>query len=273
MTVEDLIVYGKKYIHSHEVKMLLSHVLGYDNLELFLHLDEQVQEEDINRYKTMLKKVIDNYPIQYVLGDVNFYGREFIVNENVLIPRFETEELVYNTLNYIRALFPKQEIDIIDLGCGSGNIGITLKKELNSAHVTCIDISESALLVAQENAKRLDADITFLKSDMLDNVNGKYNVIISNPPYISRDEEIEEIVKNYEPNSALFANNDGLYFYEKILSTCKKNLHDKFLIAFEIGATQKDKIIELANTYFQNIKVESKKDMSDNDRMIFIYNI
>lgn len=273
MTIEDLIVYGKKYIHSHEVNMLLSHILGYDNLELSLHLDKQVQLEDVNRYKLMLKMVVDNYPIQYVLGNVNFYGREFIVNENVLIPRFETEELVENTLNYIKRLFPNQEINIVDLGCGSGNIGITLKKELNNTKVTCVDISESALSVAQENAKRLGADVTFFKSDMLDNINGKFNVIISNPPYISRDEEIEEIVMNHEPHLALFAGDEGLYFYDKILSTCKKNLNDKFLIAFEIGMTQKENIIQLANKYFSNIKLDAKKDLSDKDRMIFIYNI
>lgn len=273
MNIEELIVYGKKYLHSHEVNMLISHILGYDSLELLTHLNEQVSESNVERYKNMIDKVRNNTPIQYVLGNVNFYGYEFIVNENVLIPRFETEELVENTIEYINKLFPNKGINIIDLGCGSGNIGITLKKKIYKSNVTCVDISDEALLVAKENAKRLNADINFIKSDMLDNINTKFNVIISNPPYISKDEEIEDIVINNEPHLALFADDDGLYFYDKILSTCRKNLEDKFLIAFEIGMTQKDRIISLVNKYFKDVNTECKKDMSEKDRMIFIYNM
>jgi len=273
MTVEELIIYGKKHLHSHEANMLLSHILNYDGLEFLTHLDEEVSQENTEKYKSMINKVMNNTPIQYVIGNVNFYGYEFIVNENVLIPRFETEELVENTIKYINKFFKNIDINIVDLGCGSGNIGITLKKKLETAKVTCVDISDNALSVAKENANRLDVDINFIKSDMLDGVNDKFNVIISNPPYISRDEQIEDIVKNNEPHLALYAEDEGLYFYDKILSTCRKNLEDKFLIAFEIGMTQKDRVIALANKYFENITIECKKDMSDKDRMIFIYNI
>lgn len=273
MRVEDLIIYGKKYLHSHEVNMLLGHLLNYDNLELLNHLDENVPDKDVSKYKEMIDKVISNVPIQYVLGNVNFYGLEFMVNENVLIPRFETEELVENTIKYIKEFFSNESLKLIDLGCGSGNIGITLKKKLDNIDVTCIDISDDALLVAKENAKNLSADITFIKSDMLDNVNDKYNIIISNPPYISRDEEIEDIVKNNEPHLALFAEQKGLYFYDKILSTCSKNLEERFLIAFEIGMTQKDEIISLANKYLDDVTIECKQDLSGKDRMLFIYKI
>ena len=177
---------------------------------------------------------------------------------------FEAKDGAYETL---------KDIDIIDLGCGSGNIGITLKKKIPNAKVSCIDISEEALIVAKENASSLQADITFIKSDMLDDIYSKFDVIISNPPYISPDEQIEDIVKNNEPNLALFADNNGLYFYEKILSTCEENLNEKFLIAFEIGMTQRDCVTELAHKYLNNVKIECKKDLSGKDRMIFIYNI
>lgn len=273
MTVEELIIYGKKYLHSHEVNMLLSHVLNYDMLDLLNHLNEIVADDVVEKFKNMVNKVISKVPIQYVLGNVNFYGYQFLVNKNVLIPRFETEELVENTLEYINRLFHTDNINIIDLGTGSGNIGITIKKKLNNSKVTCVDISDKALDVAKLNAKKLDADITFIKSDMLDNVDGKYNVIISNPPYISKYEPIEDIVRDNEPALALFADDDGLYFYDKILSTCNKNLEDKFLIAFEIGMTQKDKIIALVNKYFADVTIESKQDLSLKDRMLFIYKV
>ena len=127
--------------------MLLSHLLGYDNLELLNHLDQEVEDTKITKYKEMIKKVLNREPIQYVLGNVNFYGYNFIVNKNVLIPRFETEELVSYTIDYINSLF-HENVSIIDLGCGSGNIGITLKKKMDNSMVTCVDISDEALEVA-----------------------------------------------------------------------------------------------------------------------------
>lgn len=271
MTVDELIVYGKKYLHKHEVNMLLSSVLGYDNLELFTHLNESVKEEQEKEYKNMIDRLIRKEPIQYVLGNVNFYGYNFIVNKNVLIPRFETEELVDNTLKYIEKQFGNTKIKVLDIGTGSGNIGITICKKLPNARVTCSDVSDKALEVARLNAQKLQAEVTFVKSDVLASIDGKYDVIISNPPYISKSEKIEDIVKNNEPSTALYADDDGLYFYDKILSTCKNNLNDKFLIAFEIGMTQKDRIINIVNNYFDNVVIECKKDLSLKDRMIFIY--
>ena len=219
----------------------------------------------------MVEELKKNKPIQYILGNVNFYGFPFYINKNVLIPRFETEELVENTLKYIDNLFGNRNIKVIDLGCGSGNIGITLKKKNPKLDITCLDISNDALEVAKINAKNLNVDIAFLNGNMLDDVHDKYDVIISNPPYIAEDEEIEDIVKNNEPHIALYAPNNGLYFYEKILSTCSKNLNDMFLIAFEIGNTQKEDVSTLAHKYLDNVKVECLKDLSGRDRMIFIY--
>lgn len=215
-----------------------------------------------------LKKLESGMPVQYIVGNVNFYGNEINVNPNVLIPRFETEELVEKTINYINKYF-NGKINIVDLGTGSGCIAITLKKELN-CDVTAVDISKEALEVARENAKKNNVKINFINGDMLNPLNEKYDVIISNPPYISYDEEIMEIVKNNEPHQALYADNNGLYFYEQILKDANKYLKEQSLIAFEIGYKQADDIKKLALTYFPNSKIVIEQDLYKRDRFVFI---
>jgi len=271
MTVEELIIYGKKFVHSTHAKMLLADLLGINSLELLNYLDKIVDKETIEEYKKRIDFLKENKPIQYVIGNVNFYGNKFLVNENVLIPRFETEELVENTLNLIEELFPNKNLKVIDLGTGSGCIGITLKLKKPNLDITLLDISPKSLEVAKQNAKLLNADVKFIENDMLDNITEKYDIIISNPPYIKENEEIEDIVKNNEPHLALYAGIDGMDCYRKILKQAQINLNKEFLIAFEIGYTQKEDIVALAKEYFQHATVISKKDMQDRDRMIFIY--
>lgn len=271
MSVEELIIYGKKYLHSDEVKILLSSILGCNTLELLNHLDYKVSTEDVEKYKKMIDLKLSNYPIQYIVGNVNFYGFEFDINPGVLIPRFDTEQLVYYTLDFIKKNF-SESIDIIDLGCGSGVIGITLSKMIHNSHVTCLDISDDALVLAEKNAKKLEAQVNIIKGDMLKNIIDKYDVIISNPPYIDyNDSEVEEIVKKHEPSTALYADNNGLSFYEEILKSSKKNLKEKFLIAFEIGYKQAQSVVDLANKYFDNINCDVYKDLSGKDRVVLIY--
>ena len=188
------------------------------------YLKKYLKNKDMDTAILELKKGI---PVQYIVGDVDFYKYNFIVNQNVLIPRFETEELVDNTIRYIKANF-SGEVKIIDVGCGSGAIGITLAKELENAKVTCLDISDDALDVTRENAKRLNVSINVLKGDMLDYVNGKYDVVISNPPYIAINEEIEDIVKNNEPHLALYSGEDGMDSYRQIFSKIKNVINDKY---------------------------------------------
>lgn len=218
-----------------------------------------------------IKRLENGEPVQYIVGNVDFYGNIFEINKDVLIPRFETEELVYKTINYVDKYFSANAA-IVDLGTGSGCIAITLKKKMPNCSLSAVDISDNALLVAKRNANKLNADIIFYNGDMLEPLDSKFDVIISNPPYISYDEEIMEIVKKNEPHIALFADNDGLYFYEEILMNAHKYLNKKSIIAFEIGYTQAESIKKIALKYFENSKVVIEKDIQGNDRFIFIFN-
>lgn len=269
MRVEDLLIFGKSYCHSDHVKLLLADLLNLNPLELLNHLNEYVDEPLVKLFKKEIVSLKEGKPLQYVIGSVNFYGNRFIVNENVLIPRFETEELVEHTVKYIKKYFG-ETVRILDIGCGSGVIGLTLKQKFPKAIVDLLDISDDALTVAKQNATMLNLNVNFIKSDIFENVKNKYDIIISNPPYIKTDEEIEDIVKNNEPHIALYAGNDGLDVYRKILKDVKYHLQEKSLIAFEIGCTQREDIISIARKYLTNIKIISKKDLSEKDRMIFI---
>lgn len=217
------------------------------------------------------KRLDGGEPVQYIVGNVDFYGYNFIVNKDVLIPRFETEELVEKTIYYINKYFDNNNLDIIDLGTGSGCIAITLNKE-TSCNVDAVDISPLALNIARENNIRNQASVNFKQGDMLDGITKKYDVIISNPPYISYDEEIMDIVKNNEPHLALYADDIGLYFYRTILKNAVSSVKEKSLIAFEIGFTQAEEVKNMANTFFPQGKVWSEKDLQGKDRFIFIFN-
>lgn len=229
------------------------------------YLKKYLKDKDID---TAIKELENGIPIQYIVGNVNFYGNTINVNKNVLIPRFETELLVDKTIKYIKTNF-KHHVDILDIATGSGCIAITLKKEIYST-VDASDISEEALKVAQENALNNKVDINFINSDMLTNITKKYDIIISNPPYLTKEDDIMDIVKNNEPEIALYAKDNGLYYYDVILKNIKNNLKDKYLIAFEIGYTQGETIKNLALKYLDNINVKIEKDYSNKDRFVFI---
>ena len=231
--------------------------------------------EYLNKYykgniEDAIKRLNNGEPVQYIVGNVDFYNSNFIVNKNVLIPRFETEELVQNTINFIKEYFNKQ-VKVLDIGTGSGAIAISIKKDIDSI-VYATDISKEALEVAKENAKRNNADINFINTNIYDGIKEKFDVVISNPPYIRYDEEIDEIVKKNEPHIALYADNNGLYFYEEILKNIKTILNNKYLIAFEIGKDQGAAINELKDKYLPESNILLKKDLEGRDRMIFIHN-
>ncbi len=233
-------------------------------LKKYIHSEDNLEEA--------IKRLEQGEPVQYIVGDVDFYGNIIKVNKNVLIPRRETEELVEKTGEFIKKLFPNQEISIIDIGTGSGCIPITLKKHFPTSNVSAVDISEEALKVAVDNSKSNDVEINFIHSNLFENVSGKYHCIISNPPYIKEDEEIMDIVKNNEPHLALYAPNEGLYFYEEILKEANKYLEEKFIIAFEIGETQGQDILAIAGKYFPQSKLILEKDLQHLDRFVFIIN-
>ena len=226
-----------------------------------------------NKLKEGIKQLERGIPPQYIVGNVNFYGNIINVDKRVLIPRFETELLVEKAIKYINKKYNNPtKINILDIGTGSGCIAITLKKELNS-NVSGIDISPDALEVAKKNANQNNVQINFYQSDIFSNVKDTYDVIISNPPYIKETEEIMDIVKNNEPHLALYAKNNGLYFYEEILKNCSKYLNKKFIICFEIGYEQGLDIKELANQYLSNIDITIEKDYSNKDRYVFIFSL
>ena len=244
------------------------------------YLKKYLKDKDM---ETAIKELESGIPVQYIVGNVDFYGNTFKVNKNTLIPRFETELLVEKTIKYINKYF-NNEIKILDIGTGSGCIAITLNKLLDNSMVTAVDISKDALDVARENNKINNTDVNFIESDVFSNINDKYDVIISNPPYISYDDiEVMDIVKNNEPHLALYAKDNGLYFYDKIIKDSSKYLNDKFIMAFEIGYKQgkditkivnkyyKD-ILNIINKYFDNVNISLEKDYSGRDRFIFIWN-
>ena len=269
MTIEELLIFGKSHCHSDHAKILLADLLNKNPLELLNCLEETITEDIVDLYKKEVLALEEGRPLQYVIGSVNFFGNRYYIDQRVLIPRFETEELVENTIKYVKDNF-KEPIDIVDLGCGSGVIGLTLEKKISTNSVDLIDISKEALEVTKINCDNLDSNANLIENNFLDNIDKKYDLIISNPPYISTNEEIEEIVKDNEPSIALYAGEEGLDCYRKILSQVKNNMKDKCLIAFEIGCNQGEEITKLVNEYLNDVKVEIKKDLSDRDRMLFV---
>lgn len=218
-----------------------------------------------------LERLEQGEPIQYIVGNVDFYHSNFKITEDVLIPRFETEELVDKTINYIK-MYLKEPLNIVDLGTGSGCIAISIKKEIN-CNMDAVDISKKALEIARMNAKENNVDINFYCGSFLEPLNKKYDVIISNPPYISYDEEIMDVVKNNEPALALYADNNGLACYEEILKNISKYLNDKSIIAFEIGYQQGNSIKTIAQNYLPNARISIEKDLQGKDRFVFIFNL
>lgn len=228
-----------------------------------LKLLKEIYKDNFEEAKKKLKQ---NYPIQYLIGYVDFYNTKIHVNENVLIPRFETELLVDKIIKYLKN---KNYQNAIDICTGSGAIAIALKKHLN-LNIDACDISDKALEVAQNNALENEADISFFHMDILNEIpNKKYDCIISNPPYV-KDTEYTSPETKYEPSIALYANNNGLEFYERILSIAPSILNSKGTIIFEIGATQAEAIKKIATSYFPNSKITIEKDYNNYDRFIFI---
>lgn len=250
-------------------KFLLMYMLD-ETVEQFSNkLSEELSVEQENRYFDLINKNInEDTPLSHLVGFDYFYDRKFKVTRDVLSPRMETEELIYKVLEYIKKS-KKDSFRILDLCTGSGIIAITLKKEIVEKYTEIVasDISEKALSIAIENANNNNANITFIKSDLFDNISGKFDLIISNPPYISYKDKItiKDNVLNYDPHLALFAEEDGIYFYRKIIENAVHYLSKDGVIFFEIGYDQKEKILELGKN--NNFIATVYKDINDRDRI------
>ncbi len=239
-------------------------------------LNEDVPENVYNYFNDLIKRyVVDKIPPQYLLNKAFFFNYEFYVDEGCFIPRNETEQLVEETIYRIDDLFKNKQIEIADVCCGSGIIGITLKKEIENCHVTMCDISSSALEIVKKNALKNKADVEIIQGDFIEpilNKKIKYDVIVCNPPYIKNDEILDEMVVDHEPKIALFGGVDGLDFYRIIFKNYSLLIKEKGFMAFEFGYDQKDALENLIKELLPNHKYEFLKDYNNKYRMLFIYN-
>lgn len=255
--------------------LLMMEITGKENHDLYMEFEDEISEDILQEFNEKFSLLLTGEPLQHILGYEYFYGYKFIVNEDVLIPRPETEELVANVLAYYDEYFAGQKVQVCDIGTGSGAIAITLKKEEDNLQVTASDISEKAIETAEKNAQNLNVDVTFLVGDMCEPLiekKIKVDILVSNPPYIPIHEEVEHSVKDYEPHVALFGGEDGLKFYRIIFERSQFLLKEKSMLAFEMGYDQKERLSALAKQYFPNSRIEVIKDMSGKDRMLFIFN-
>ena len=256
-------------------RFLLMYMLDENSQQFTNNISEQISKEKEELYFSLIDKHIEeNMPLSHLAGFEYFYDRKFKVTKDVLSPRMETEELIYKVIEYIKSI-NKNNIKILDLCTGSGIIGITLRKELESKSLKVVasDISEEALKVAKENAIMNEAEVKFIQSDIFENINEKFDIIVSNPPYIAYSDKItmEDNVLNYDPHLALFAEEDGMYFYREIVENSKEYLNKDGMIFFEIGYDQREKILKLAND--NGFKAEVYKDINGRDRMAILVRI
>ena len=245
-----------------------------NRVDLYMNYDENVPIDVLKEYEEGMQRILKHEPMQHVLGYSWFYGYQFIVNPNVLIPRPETEELVSHILANIDEHFPTGDVLCADIGTGSGAIAIAVAKEEARVCMLATDISEEAVEVAKKNALNNGASVEFMVGDMLEPIISKeikLDVLISNPPYIPQQEVLEESVIDFEPHVALFGGEDGLKFYRTILENCHKVLKDKAFIAFEMGWDQAKALTSEVKKYIPNAQSEVIKDMNGKDRMLLVY--
>lgn len=252
-------------------QIMAHEVLGLNSIELRSSLPQKISDIDLKRLQDLLKELKTSRPYQQILGKTEFYRLEFKVNEEVLIPRPETEELIELALLELeKASYGKKEFSLLDIGTGSGVIPIVLNKHFPLAKVHALDISEGALDVAKENAKKHHTDVHFFLKDILsEDPDQNYDVIFSNPPYIGIEEkdEIEKSVKEFEPNLALFSpTKDPLIFYKRIATLLKTHLNDDGFLFLEINQKLGKETLELYRPNLSEVKLI--QDLSGNDRFI-----
>lgn len=275
MKINDLIKVGVKSLKEKEIeepilkmRLLIASVLNRSKEYIIAHGENEIDSLKLEEIYNKMKMLEEYVPIQYITNKQEFMQLNFFVNENVLIPRSDTEILVEEIIEN----YKNKEVKILDLCTGSGCIAISLKKYIENSKVYAIDISEKALNIAKQNAINNETDITFIKSDIFSNIKEeKFDIIVSNPPYIKTEviKKLDKEVKK-EPLIALDGGNDGLYFYKKIIEEGYKFLNEEGKIFFEIGYDQKEDIINLINNNNKYELIKTKKDLGNNDRIIVI---
>ena len=279
MIIRKLISQTQKLLEKHNipesyVKYVLNELFLEKDKNLYDAMDEELSSLDQKRFDEIIARLLKDEPLAYVMGVQYFYGYAFDVNPSVLIPRYETEELVLKVLMELDESF-SDDCTLLDIGTGSGAIACVLKAEKPDMKVYASDISAEALTQAQKNADKLGVEISFMQGDMaqpfVEN-KIKADVIVCNPPYIPQDEVIENSVKDYEPHVALFGGEDGLYFYRKVLKDAPSILNKKSLLAFEMGWNQRESLSALVREIFPNADIECFQDLSGKDRILIVRN-
>lgn len=244
--------------------LLLERICKIDRGFYYMHMEDDLPEEQLSEYEITVRKRAEHIPLQYITGETEFMGLKFKVNSSVLIPRQDTETLVEEALKIVQP-----GMKVLDLCTGSGCVIVSILHNAGGVEGYAVDISKQALIVAKENAKQNDVTVNFERSDLFDNVTGKFDVIVSNPPYIPTAEiaKLMPEVRDFEPTEALDGKEDGLYFYRRILEKCGDYLNPGGKILFEIGCDQGDAVSGLLrDAGFHDVGIV--KDLARHDRVV-----
>lgn len=254
-------------------RILMQHILKCSYSEVNLHMLDTLTEEQLDQFEKWVMEHVNGRPVQYIVGSEEFYGRDFFVDESVLIPRPETEELVQSAIKRIDQLLVKgKSYRLVDIGTGSGAIALTMKLERPELEVVATDISEEALATAKKNAMKLGADVVFRQGDLEQPIaSEKWDIILSNPPYIAFYEamDMSEVVLQHEPHTALFAEEDGLVMYKRLAEVAPTLLNVPGFIGVEIGYTQGEAVAQFFKKSFPQGSITIEKDINGKSRMVF----
>lgn len=256
-------------------EILLRHHLDVSRSQLFASFHDEIPLQKWQRFQADVHRFAEGVPVQYLTGVEHFYGRVFSVNQEVLIPRPETEELVVGALERVDEHFPKTDVlDLVDIGTGSGAIAVTLALESEQFRVTATDIAESSLAVAKGNSERLGANIRFLQGDLLQpliELGQKVDCLVSNPPYIplTDADTLHPRVRDYEPSRALFGGEDGLLLYRRLIQQLPAVIKERGLVALEVGIGQAEVVAKMLSDVLSNANVEIAEDINGKQRLVF----
>ncbi len=279
--VFEALRWASSFLEEHEREAnagewLLRHVLSVSRSQLLAGMHDLLTEDQNEEFISLVKQHAAGIPVQHLIGEEEFYGRRFIVNEHVLIPRPETEELIWNTLEMTKWLAAKKEpLTMADIGTGSGAIAVTMKLEWPELTVYASDLSEKALETARKNSQHLQADVHFMQGDLLSPFienEVKLDILLSNPPYIplGDKETLSPVVAEHEPELALYGGEDGLDLYRRFSEQLPAVLKPEAFVGFEVGAGQGQAVADLMQLAFPQASIKVKYDLNGKDRMVFM---